>query len=125
MIPFHSRVPYRQYFKNKPNPVGATLFVRSGRLLMVFDCEFYQGRNTGISAEYKELGLDKFFAMRMVEKLPQNENIKVYFGNFLAGIQLLAQLENKEFCALGVLKTNRMEGTDLMSKREIKKEVEE
>ena len=59
MIPFHSRAPCRQYIKNKLNPVGVKLFARSGRSSMVYNFEFYQGKNTVISAEYKEFGVLK------------------------------------------------------------------
>ena len=31
MIPFHGRVPGRQYIKNKPNPVGVQSFVQCGK----------------------------------------------------------------------------------------------
>ena len=45
----------------------------------------------------------------------------IYFDNFFTGIPLLAELKNKGFCALGVLKSNRMEGAALMPKSEMKK----
>ena len=53
--------------------------------------------------------------MSFVKNLPQNENFKVYFDVFTAML-LLAELKNKEFCALGILKTNPLEGAVLMLK---------
>ena len=52
--------------------------------------------------------------MSFVKNLPQNENFKVYF--VFTTILLLAELKNKGFCALGVLKTNPLEGAVLMLK---------
>ena len=123
MIPFQGRIPCRQYVKNNPNLVGVKLFLQSGRSGMVYDFQFYQGKNTGISTEYKELGLCGSVVMRLVENLPQNENFQVYFGTFFTGISLLAELKSKRFCVLGVLKTNRMERAVSMSKSEMKKGV--
>ena len=60
--------------------------------------------------------------MCLVDNMPQNENFKVYFDSFFGGIQLLAEIKNKEFYALGGLKTNRMEGAVFMSKSKMKKE---
>ena len=53
---------------------------------MVYDFEFYQGKNTEISTEYKELGLGGSVVMRLVENLSQNENFTVYFDNFFTGV---------------------------------------
>ena len=71
------------------------LFVQSGRSGIVYEFEFYQGKNIGISAKYKEIELGGSVAIRFVENLPQNENFNVYFYNFFTGIQLLAELKNK------------------------------
>ena len=49
---------------------------------MLYDFKFYQGKNTGICAKYNKLGLGESVMMRVVENLPQNENVKVYFDNF-------------------------------------------
>ena len=54
--------------------------------------------------------------MSFVKNLPQNENFKVYFDNVFTAMLLLAELKNKEFCALGILKTNPLEGAVLMLK---------
>ena len=125
MIPFQDHVPCRQYVKNTSNPAGVKFFVRSGRSGMVYDFEFYKVKNTGISTEYKELRLGGSVVMRLVESLPQNENFKVYFDDIFTGIPLLAELKNKGFCALGVLKANRIEGAVLMSKSQVKQRNDE
>ena len=57
-------------------------FFRSGGSGMLYDFKFYQGKNTGICAKYNKLGLGESVMMRVVENLPQNENVKVYFDNF-------------------------------------------
>ena len=65
--------------------------------------------NTGISAEYKELGLGGSVVKCWVKTLPQNENLKNSDNSF-TGIPLLGELKTKGIYQLGVLKTNRMEG---------------
>ena len=40
MIPFHGRVPARQYIKNKPNPVGLKSFVHCGKSGRAYDFNF-------------------------------------------------------------------------------------
>ena len=104
MIPFQGRLPCLQYVKNKPNPAGVMLFVPCGRLEMVYRFDFYQSKNTGIPAEYKTLVLVESVVMRLVENLPQIEKFILTF--FFTGILLVAELKNKAFCALGVLKIN-------------------
>ena len=41
---------------------------------MAYDFEFYQGKGTGVSEDYKDLGLGGSIVMRFVEKLPESEN---------------------------------------------------
>ena len=120
MIPFQGRVPGRQYVKNKPNPVGVKLLVHCGRSGMAYDFELYQGKDTGVSEDHKDLGLGESIVMRFIENLPERENFKVYFDNFFTSISLLIQLKEKGFHALSVLKTNRMSGAVLNSKVDMK-----
>ena len=119
MIPFQGCAPCCQYVRIKRNPVKLVFW--TGRLGIVFWFRVLSGKNTVISAEYKKLGLGGSVVKCWVENLPQNENFKVYFDNSYTGIPLLAELNTKGFCLLGVLKTNRMEGAVLMSKSEMKK----
>ena len=122
MIPFQGGVPGRQYVKNEPNPVGLKVFVRCGQSGMAYDFEFYQGKCSGVPEDHKDLGLGRSIVMRLVENLPERENFKVYFDNFFTSIPLSIQLKEKGFHALGVLKTNRMPGTILKSKGEMKRQ---
>ena len=122
MIPFQGGVPGRQYVKNEPNPVGLKVFVRCGQSGMAYDFEFYQGKCSGVPEDHKDLGLGRSIVMRLVENLPERENFKVYFDNFFTSIPLSIQLKEKRFHALGVLKTNRMPGTILKSKGEMKRQ---
>ena len=89
---------------------------------MAYDFEFYQGKGTGVSEDHKDLGLGGSIVMGLVENLPERENFKVYFDNFFTSIPLSIQLKEKGFHALGVLKTNRMPGTILKSKGEMKRQ---
>lgn len=69
MIPFHGRVPARQYVKGKPNPVGIKSFVRCGKSGKAYDFELYQGKGTGVSQDFRHLGLGGSVVMRLVENL--------------------------------------------------------
>ena len=86
---------------------------------MTYDFEFYQGKGTGISEDHKDLELGGLIVMRLVEKLPERENFKVYFNNFFTSIPLMIELKEKGFHALGVLKTN---GAILKSKGDMKRQ---
>ena len=60
--------------------------------------------------------------MRLIENLPERENLKVHFDNFFTSVALLIQLKEKGFHVLGVLKTNRMSGAILKSKADVKRQ---
>ena len=60
--------------------------------------------------------------MQLIENLPENENLEVFFDNYFTGIPLLLELKKRGKCALGVVKSNRMSGTILKSKKDLKKE---
>ena len=67
---------------------------------MAYNFEFYQGKGTGVSEDHKDLGLGGSIVMRLVEKLPERENFKVYFDNFFTSIPLLIQLKEMYFMLL-------------------------
>ena len=117
MIPFQGRVSGRQYVKNKPYPVGVKRFLCCGKSGMAYDFEFYQGKCTGVSQEYKSLGLGGSIVMCLVENLPVNENFKIFFDNVFTCIPLLLELKAKGMFSIGVLKTNLMSGSVVKLKR--------
>ena len=62
---------------------------------MVYNFGIYQGKDNGISAEYKELGFGGSAVICFVENLPQNKIFKVFFHKFFTGIPLLTEHRNK------------------------------
>ena len=122
MIPFHDRCLACQYIKNKPNPVGMKSFVHCGKSGKAYDFELYQGAGTGISAEHTYLGLGGSIATWLVEKIPQNENFKVFFDNCITSIVLLLKLKALGMYLLGVMKSNWMAGGVLKPKSSMQKE---
>ena len=80
------------------------------------------GKGTGVSPEYKFLGLGGLVVMRLGEHLPENENFKIFFDNFFTGMPLLLELKSKGMYSLGVLKPNRMSGAVLKTQKSLEKE---
>ena len=75
--------------QDKAKPCWSEAFYSKSETVIIYNFEFYHGKNTGISAEYRELGLRGSVLMRLVDNMPQNENFKVYFDSFFGSIQLL------------------------------------
>ena len=123
MIPFHGRMPARQYIKNKPNPVGLKSYVRCGKSGIAYDFEFYEGAGTGVN--YRHLGLGGSVVKRLCEKIPRHENFKVFFDNHFTGLPLLEELKSDGILALGVIMPNRMGNPGLKTKAELQKEGRE
>ena len=68
MTPFTGRCPFRQFVKNKPQPVGFKVFVTTASSGLVLDFEVYQGQTTELLNP--ELGLGPSVVMTLVRTLP-------------------------------------------------------
>ena len=86
----------RQYVKHKFNLFE--LKASCGRSVTAYDVEFYQGAVNGVFEEYKHLGLGGTIVMHLVEHMPENQNVKIYFDNIFTSILLLLKLK-----AIGML----------------------
>ena len=122
MIPFTGRMPAKQFIKNKPNPVGLKNFVMCGKSGRAHDFELYQGKGTGISVNHKHLGLGGSIVMRLSTILPHHKNFKLFFDNYFTSMGLIRELKGNGILALGVVKSNRMDGCVLKTEKELRKD---
>ena len=122
MIPFTGRMPAKQLFKSKPNPVGLKNVVFCGQSGRILDFEIYQGAGTGVPEESKHLGLGGSIVMCLAQTIPSNQNYKSYFDNYFTSVPLIHLLKCRGIHSLGVVKKNRMSGCQLKEEKELKKE---
>lgn len=66
-------MPAKQYIKGKPNPVGVKNVVVCGKSGRAIDFELYQGVETGITEEKRNLGLGASIVLRLSESIRQNK----------------------------------------------------
>ena len=109
MIPFPGRCPAPQYVKCKPNPVRIKTFV------------LYQGVGTEISPQYSHLGLGGSIVMQLAKNILRQKHFKIFLDNFFTSIALISALKSSGMPASGVMKSNRMTGAALKSKKAMQK----
>lgn len=122
MVPFTGRIVAKQVMKSKSNPVGAKVFVRCSSDGLAHDFEFYQGKGTGVDPNHAHLGLGGSIVMRLVDHLPKQHNLKVYFDNYFTSVPLLRELKKFGILATGTIRSNRLMGCKLKPEKEMKKE---
>ena len=103
MIPFLGRIPYRQYVRNKPRPVGLKNFVITTSKGLVLDFEIYQGENTPLD---RSLGLGPAVVLRLAKTIP--EHSVLFFDRYFTTVSLLDRLNAINIKATGTIMNNRL-----------------
>ena len=119
MISFTGSAPAKQHIPKKPCPEGLKNFVICGISGRGLDFEMYCGKGTGISEEYKTLGLGGSVVMRLCESVPKHVNHKVVFDNYFTSIPLCRRLIEDGIHSLGVVNRKRMMGCNLTADKEL------
>ncbi|KAK1170655.1 piggyBac transposable element-derived protein 3-like [Acipenser oxyrinchus oxyrinchus] len=122
IIPFKSRSFLKQYNKNKPHKWGMKVFVRAGASGMAYDFEVYIGKGTTKTNEKSSLGISGDIVVRLVQNLPSDQNIKIYFDNWFASYDLVSTLKEMGFWSVGTVRSNRIPGCQLEEDKTLKKE---
>ncbi|KAL3172782.1 hypothetical protein MRX96_038957 [Rhipicephalus microplus] len=122
MVPFTGRIAAEQFVKGKPSPEGVKVFVRCSFDGLAHDFELYQRKGTGASKEHSHLGLGGTVVMRLVEHIPNAQNIKCYMDNYFTSVKLLLELKEIGILASGTIRENRLAGCVLKTDKEMKKE---
>ena len=76
IIPFKGLSGLKQYRKNKPHRWGFKVFARAGIFGLIYDFEVYAGKAIKLSGD---LSVPANVVLRLVEKLPNDKNFKLYF----------------------------------------------
>jgi len=105
MIPFKSRLGFKQYMKDKPTKWGIKVFVladsKSGYVKRI---QIYTGKNSVLSKN--EVGLASNVVLELLEGLEQTHP-KVYMDNYYSCPVLFVKLWTKGINACGTVRANR------------------
>ncbi|KAG5885338.1 hypothetical protein JTB14_014357 [Gonioctena quinquepunctata] len=84
MIPFTGVCRMKQFVRGKPNPEGLKNVVCAAPDELVLDFEIYQGRNTFLLEESKNLGIGPTAVIRLAETLKESSHIFIdrYFTTY-------------------------------------------
>ena len=79
-----------------------------------------------IFAEAGSAGKEKFgtevVVLRLVEGLPKNQNLRVFFDNWFSTLSLICQLRSMGILATGTFRSNRIVACQLMAEKDLKNE---
>jgi len=115
MIPFLGRIPYRQYVRNKPRPVGLKNFVITTSKGLVLDFEIYQGENTPLD---RSLGLGPAVVLRLAKTIP--EHSVLFFDRYFTTVPLLDRLNAINIKATGTIMNNRLKNIHFSEDKKFK-----
>ena len=62
-----------------------------------------------------------YAVLRLIEKLPKNQNFKLFFDNWFCSLQLCLQLKSLGFQVTATIRADRVKGCPLPTEKDIKK----
>ena len=119
IIPFKGRSGLKQYIKNKPHRWGFKVFARAGISGMIYDFEVYTGKAMKLPGD---LSVSANVVLRLVEKLPNDKNFKLYFDNWFSSVDLVFLLKERSIWSVATIRPNRLKGCTLASDNELKRQ---
>ena len=119
IIPFKGRSGLKQYIKNKPHLWGFKVFARAGISGLIYDFEVYTGKAMKLPGD---LSVSANVVLRLVEKLPNDKNFKLYFDNWFSSVDLVSLLKERSIWSLATIRPNRLKGCILTSDNELKRQ---
>lgn len=69
-----------------------------------------------------DLGISGNIVLRLTKNLADHKDYKMYFENWFASVQLVEMLKERGIWAVGTIRKDRMEGCQLKSDKEMKKD---
>ncbi|KAJ8973641.1 hypothetical protein NQ317_012343 [Molorchus minor] len=113
IVALKGRLGLKQYLQKKPKKWGVKIWVRAGVSGYMYRFEIYQGSGGG-----KELISDLgACAVWIIIRLSDDIgfcNHKIFFDNLFCSIPLLEILKKKQIWATGTIRSNRLEGAELI-----------
>ena len=103
----------RQYNPKKAKKWGVKMFVRAGQSRMMYDFFLYGGKDVVSAANV---------VLRLSEGIPQHQNFKLCFDNWLCTLPLCLELKSLGVLATATMKAKRIAGCPLKREIDLKKE---
>ncbi|XP_071748992.1 piggyBac transposable element-derived protein 3-like [Lepeophtheirus salmonis] len=104
MVPFKGRNSLKQYMRNKPQKWGIKVFARCGTSGILYDFEVYVGKGTTVYSSLK-LGISRDIVIRLVSKLPKNQNFKLHIDYWFTSHSLLCALKEIGIYGTGTVRS--------------------
>ena len=120
MIPFKGNSGLKQYIPSKPHKYGYKVFVLCDSKGLAHDFDFYTGKILP-PLHGPDLGASSNIVLRLAETIPSNKNHILVFDNWFNSVQLQCELAKRAIYCLGTVRTNRLQGCNLLSDKELKK----
>ena len=83
IIPFKGQSELKQYIKNKSHCWGFKVFARARISRLIYDFQVYTGKAMKLPGD---LNVSANIVLRLVEKLPNDKNSKLYFDNWFSSV---------------------------------------
>ena len=111
-----------QFNPKKPTKFGFQNLVRAGASGFMYDFYIYAGKSgTGPNADYSDLQKSAQVVAQLCQHLPSHKGDRLFFDNWFITLDLLIYLKNKGILACGTVRTNRIQGRPLQSKKAMQK----
>nr|CAI5851207.1 unnamed protein product [Callosobruchus analis] len=108
MIPFKGTLSIKQYIKSKPSPWGIKSFLLCGSSGLVYDFVVYQGKTTPLNGEeVANYGIAGGVVLKLCERIPSDQNYKLFADNFFTCIPVIKELREKKIWYTGTIRKNR------------------
>ncbi|GFR61503.1 PiggyBac transposable element-derived protein 4 [Elysia marginata] len=107
--------------RNKPHKWGFKLWGRAGSSGILLEFEVYQGA-TKQQNEAPQLSKTTETVLRMTSNVPDNQNYKVFADNLYTSLPLVQKLRERGIYYTGTVRSNRLKGSSLSSKAELKQQ---
>ena len=82
---------------------------------MIYDFEVYTGKAMKLPGD---LSVSANVVLRLVEKLPNDKNFKLYFDNWFSSVDLVFLLKERSIWSVATIRPNRLKGCTLASDNE-------
>lgn len=112
MVPYFGRHSCKMFIRGKPIRFGYKLWCLCSSTGYLFAFSPYSGAEAGYD---KNLGLRAQTVIRFAEKVENPCRHRLYFDNFFSSYHLMCLLSERNFCATGTVRSNRIGGAQLKS----------
>lgn len=118
-----SKSSLKQYNPKKPHKWGYKIYILSGVSGFSYDFDLYAGKQSDkVPENNPNLGTSSNVVLRLTESVPTHLNYKIFFDNWFTSVDLMVCMHNKGILPLGTVRSNRLGGAKLPTKKEMSRE---